>query len=273
VRIWSWNINGLNLWDRLDPVEVDIALLQEAPRPPPGWILPTAPDPAGPWRTDGWLEERWSRRTAIIQMSETYPIQRLDLTTFAEASPGALPVSRPGTLAAANVAIGNDTITLVSMYGMWERQVSGPQLIYADGSAHRLLSDLSVLITSRRGHNIIAAGDLNILNCYGEDGDAYWQARYTSVFDRAAAMGLAFVGPQAPNGRQADPRPGELPETSRDVPTYHTRGQGPMGATRQMDFVFASESIASRLSVRALNNDPGEWGPSDHCRIAIEVAF
>jgi hypothetical protein len=84
-------------------------------------------------------------------------------------------------------------------------------------------------------------------------------------------MGLIFVGPQAPNGRQADPPPAELPEESLDGPTYYTRSQGPEGTTRQMDFVFASESLASRLSVRALNGHAEEWGPSDHCRIAIEV--
>jgi exonuclease III len=44
-----------------------------------------------------------------------------------------------------------------------------------------------------------------------------------------------------------------------------------MGATRQLDFVFASHALAERLSVRALNTDPDEWGPSDHCRVAIEL--
>jgi hypothetical protein len=79
------------------------------------------------------------------------------------------------------------------------------------------------------------------------------------------------MGPQAPHGRQADPHPDELPPGSRDVPTYHTRQQGPMGATRQLDFVFASHALADRLRVRALNADPDEWGPGDHCRVAIEL--
>lgn len=85
-------------------------------------------------------------------------------------------------------------------------------------------------------------------------------------------MGLRFVGPQAPHGRQASPRPSELPEGSRDVPTYHTRSQGPMGAARQLDFVFASAPLAERITARALNTTETEWGPSDHCRIAIEIA-
>jgi len=41
-------------------------------------------------------------------------------------------------------------------------------------------------------------------------------------------------------------------------------------ATRQLDFVFASESIAKRLNVRAANRKE-EWGPSDHCKVFIEL--
>ena len=37
---------------------------------------------------------------------------------------------------------------------------------------------------------------------------------YATVFDRAEAMGLVCVGPQAPNGRQAQPWPSELPSDS-----------------------------------------------------------
>ena len=37
-----------------------------------------------------------------------------------------------------------------------------------------------------------------------------------------------------------------------------------------MDFVFASESIADSLAVRALNTED-EWGPSAHCRVLVEI--
>lgn len=46
LRIWSWNINGLDdPWNRLVPDEVDIALLQEARLPAQAWQRPVAPDP------------------------------------------------------------------------------------------------------------------------------------------------------------------------------------------------------------------------------------
>jgi exonuclease III len=54
------------------------------------------------------------------------------------------------------------------------------------------------------------------------------------------------------------------------VPTFHHNRQTPATATRQLDFVFASQSLADSVSVRALN-EPDEWGPSDHCRVVIDV--
>ena len=141
--------------------------------------------------------------------------------------------------------------------------------MYADGSAHRILSDLSVLMYDPR-HKVVVAGDWNILKGYGEHGDSYYRDRYRTVFDRAAALGLRFVGPQSPHGRQADPWPEELPTDSLNLPTYHHSRQTPHTASRQLDFVFASESIADAVTVSA-RNEPEQWGGSDHCQIRIDV--
>ena len=84
------------------------------------------------------------------------------------------------------------------------------------------------------------------------------------------ALGLRFMGPSAPNGRQAEPWPEELPKDSKNVPTYRSSSQTPATASRQLDFVFASEAIAERVRVRA-KNDVADWGPSDHCRVYIDV--
>jgi hypothetical protein len=55
------------------------------------------------------------------------------------------------------------------------------------------------------------------------------------VFNRMAALGLSFVGPQAPNGRQAAPWPEELPQASKNVPTYYTSRLNSASATRQLN--------------------------------------
>ena len=46
--------------------------------------------------------------------------------------------------------------------------------------------------------------------------------------------------------------------------------QDPSEAHPQLDYGFASRPIAHRLTVRALNA-PKDWGPSDHCRIVIDL--
>jgi hypothetical protein len=131
------------------------------------------------------------------------------------------------------------------------------------------LSDLSALTTSP-SHRLLVAGDWNILYGYGEHGDVYFEKRYATVFERAEALGLRFVGPQFPNGRQADPWPAELPPDSLCAQTSHHNRQTPLSATRQLDFVLASRTLAASVSVRALNG-VNKWGPSDHCRLLIDV--
>ena len=94
-----------------------------------------------------------------------------------------------------------------------------------DSSVHRVISDLSLLIGRQRGHRIIAAGDLTVWYGYGIN--EFWERRNSTVFSRMAAIGLPFVGPQHPNGRQADPWPSWLPKDSLNVPTFYNVGASP----------------------------------------------
>ncbi len=121
----------------------------------------------------------------------------------------------------------------------------------ADASAHRVISDLSGLVDRQEGNRIVVSGDWNILHGYGEHGSTYWKSRYQTVFDRMKAIGLRFVGPQQPNGQPVETPAEELPAGSLDVPTYRTQRDDPSTGKRQLDFVFASESIADSLTVRA----------------------
>lgn len=85
----------------------------------------------------------------------------------------------------------------------------------------------------------------------GADLTTWWDSD-TRVFGNMMRIGLPLIGPHAP--------------------TFYSpiNGQEPSDAHRQLDYVFASRAIAHRLSVRALN-DPADWGPSDHCRILIDL--
>lgn len=272
LKIISWNINRrVQAWRQLLASDADVALLQEAGEPPADVAAQVEVDP-GPWRTAGAGQERpW--RAAVVNISRRFRVVWLHALPIEAARPRDLAVCRPGTLAAAVAKTPSGELTLASLYGAWERPLRSTRSrwIYADGSVHRLISDLSAVIGTEEGHRVIAAGDLNILHGYGEEGSAYWAARYATVFDRMKAIGMPFVGPRHPAGRRADPWPAELPEFSLNVPTYHTGKMTPAEAQRQMDFVFASKALSERVRVRAMNG-PDEWGPSDHCRIEIEVA-
>ena len=274
MKVVSWNIARLiEPWRVLADMKADTALLQEAGAPPPEIAGRIEVNPA-PWCTAGEDGKRpW--RTAIARLSNLVTVEWIEAKSLEDAGAREFAVSRPGTLAAAVVTSpGIDPFVVISMYSLWTspHASTGSSWIVSDASAHRVVSDLSAFIGSQNGHRILAAGDLNILYGYGEYGSEYWASRYRTIFDRMKALGLPFVGPQAPNGRQADPWPDELPLDSKNVPTYYSTGQKtPAAATRQLDFVFTSRGLADSVSVRAIN-EPEQWGPSDHCRLEIQVS-
>ena len=187
-----------------------------------------------------------------------------------------------GTIAAARVTPrdgSTEPFIVVSMYGRWIGShpgvKKGPGFEYgiADGSVHRIISDISAFIghENPETHRILAAGDLNVAYGHGF-GDPYWEARHQTVFDRMEAIGLEFMGPQLPNGRQAETLATGEPADSRNVVTFYLPGKNPETASNnQLDFVFASRGFHESIKVRALNSIE-EWGPSDHCRLEIEVS-
>ena len=259
MRILSWNIaHRVEPWHALAKDETfDVALLQEAKAPPADVKLEVFPDPAG-WGP--------SPRTAVVRRPGRHSMTSLPTAPIGRAGLGVVSESRPGTIAAVEANLANgEVVTLVSIYGHWEDPTAESGWIVADASVHRLISDVSLLVGSERGHRLIVAGDLNLLYGYGENRSPYWAGRYQTVFTRMAAIGLPFVGPQHPDGLQAEPWPDELPRQSKNVPTFRpTSGV----ASRQLDYVFASRELVPRLRVRAANK-PDEWGPSDHCRVEI----
>lgn len=236
----------------------------------PGHVAVQVETDKTPWVTHASGQHRkW--RTAVARLSRAVQVEWFNPVPIHLAEKGDFAVSLPGTLAAARVtSAGSPPVTVISMYGLWEslhRDLKSRQ-IYADAAVHRVISDISALAVGR--HRIIAAGDLNVYYGYGERGSAYWAARYQTIFDRMNALGFDFVGPQAPNGRYPNPWPPEIPLESKNVPTFHTSHARPENAGHQLDFVFASRSISAKVFVKALNAVE-EWGPSDHCRLEINV--
>ena len=270
IRICSWNMaHRTDAWHHLVQAQYDVALLQEATEPPED-LAPRLRHSGREWKIPGeYHGRRW--RSAIVALSPDVAIEWYPTAAYADAKAGDVPVSRVGAIEFASVTRGDhEPVVLASLYGIWEKPCPPSSWIFADSSVHRLVSDLCYFIGSEGRHRIIAAGDLNILHGYGEYGNRYWSSRYSTVFDRMAAIGLPFIGPQQPHGEPPNPWPDELPLESGDVPTFRTTRADPASASRQLDFVFASTQIRRLVTVTA-KNGADDWGPSDHCIIEINL--
>ena len=278
-------------------MKADIALLQEVRPQPKDMEERIKID-----RPHSFPNEAHKGRTAIAKLSDQVKIKYLTPVPLNQReSEYHFEATHPGSISAAVVTPSKGTpFTVISFSAEYDSPYHSNCDI-TDAAVHRVISDLSLFMGCTRKHpRIIAAGDLSVWRGYGGFGGAesdYWEGRYNTVFDRMEAIGMHLVGPDAPRGRQTNPRPEWIPKKSKNVPTHrNTRG-----TEHQLDFVFATECMKNSVEVRALNgmnpdewgpvdfvfafesmkdsmkvatlNDwgPDDWGPSDHCQIEILV--
>ena len=267
IRVVSWNIGKrMEPWRELaemaDRGEADLALLQEAGSPPGdlAHLLPYKDDVF-------WSRHLYDRWCLVVGLSDRVEVERFrQVPPLGDVGEGDIGVSGIGTIAAARVIPCNneeEAFVAVSMYTRWMKPHPSSGSPWRTGasdvSAHRILSDLSAFIghTDPSKHRILAAGDLNMF--YGATGRSLsLPERERTVWARMDALGLEFMGPQAPNGRQAATPPPDVPASTGNVPTYYPPGKSAAKADRQLDYVFASRGFHERVKVRALNG-VDEW--------------
>ena len=234
ITVVSWNIaRRWEPWRELAEMarrqEVDVALLQEAGSPPGELVDMVHYEDDVLWSRH--LYDRWP---LVVRLSDRVEVEGFrQVQPISELGERDIGVSGIGTIAAARVApLGRpeQAFIAVSMYARWMMPHPSTRSTWSAGasdvSAHRILSDLSAFIghDDPSRHCILAAGDLNMM--YGATGGSLsLPERERTVWDRFEALGLEFLGPQAPNGRQAlTPRP-DVPPDTRNVPTYHSTGK------------------------------------------------
>ena len=285
IRVVSWNIaKRQKPWGHLLRMDADVALLQEAVPPPDDVARSLDIGPREAWDSHSWNANwgdggRWrtlfDRWPMVVRLSDRVEVEWFkQVNPVQEHEPDEIAVSGIGTIAAARVTPKDgsaEPFIAVSMYARWMKPHPSAvgDWIYPDASAHRIISDLTAFIgyyDSPSLHRILAVGDLNM----GFNSTNHFDHRAQTVLDRFRALGLDYLGPQYPAGRRADPIPAHLNEESLDVPTYHSLRSNPAGAYVQIDHVFASRGFHDSVKVRALN-EVDDWGPSDHCRILIDV--
>lgn len=279
IKLVSWNIDKrVKPWHELVRMakddDADLALLQEAGSPPGELVHLVEYEDAVFWSRQ--LYDRWP---LVVKLSD-----RIDVEHYRQVPPisdlrdNEIGVSGIGTIAAAKVIPVDrkeEAFVAISLYARWIKphpSTKSPWKVgYSDASAHRIISDLSAFIgdTNPATHRILAAGDLNM--SYGATGRRLsLPERERTVWDRLEALGLEFLGPQAPCGRRAGRTPDDVPFDTRNVPTHYKVRENPEEAANQLDYAFASRGFHERVSVRA-SNEVHKWGPSDHCRLIIEV--
>ena len=281
IKVVSWNVaKRQKPWLWLDQMrregKADVALVQEASKFPSG-----KEPPLQDGEEEFLVEHPFTLRCRVIPLSDQVEVEHFrQVPAGIGVSKDELGVSCLGTIAAARVVpklFPENAFIAVSMYARWIQihPLTRPKksIISAD-SAHRILSDLSTFIADTKyptQHRILAAGDLNMF--YGAIRRRLSDPkRERTVWKRFDALGLEFLGPQLPHGRKTILAQPDVPPDTRNVPTYHTTKQSPKEANRQLDYAFASRGFHRRVKkVRALN-EVDEWGPSDHCRLLIEVA-
>ena len=294
TKVVCWNMGWKGeSWRTLAQMrdDVDVALLQEPSRVPPDVADRVDLGPhddrdawdACLWESDKQPRKRDFQRRRWPKIAKLSDRVRVDwfrpVLTCDRMSEHEFLVSNPHTVAAARVSPlddGSDPFIVVSMYAHWQgaHPITGKKNAHPDVSAHRAICDLSAFVAhaDRFPHRILAAGDLNM--DYGldfgwrESGDnPLWYARCRTVWDRMEALGFEYMGPRYPNGQRAKPTPEHLPGDTKNVATQRAPKRPPQ---LQLDHVFASRGFHGTVRTRALNGTD-QWGPSDHCRLLIEV--
>ena len=284
ITVVCWNIDGKHdSWRQLIEMDADVAVLQEA-RKPPKDVAPHVE--VGP--TDHWGSIDYPTWPLIARLSDRVKVDWFTPVPPARVGTGKaknvrdpeLAVSDATTIAAARIRpVGGEPFIAVSMYARWLNYHPfaiadrGNSTIHSDASMHRIISDLSVFIRHQdpSTHRILLAGDMNAF--YGElhhrgNGKPY---RETSAFDRLHQLGFAFMGPQQPDGRGSScGLDKSLPTDTRNVATRRVIRKERVVSENQLDYVFASCGFHKSIHTRALN-EVDEWGASDHCRILVEV--
>jgi hypothetical protein len=261
VVVWNMEQDHGN-WQVLKHHDADIALLCEAPPPPPANI-----ESIGHWRTRGLdcphPDERsctcrpWS--TAIVS---PHPLEKIE---DARISRGGRKLfygpSRPGSWIAGVVKKlpGFGTVTAISLYGLLDEK--------SDASVHRSLSELAPVLDRRRySRLLLLGGDLNTLAI--EAGTARL-AKDLGVLERITeGFGLVDLL-QRDLLRRTPPRgllagcPCSFGEGCTHTWTHRRRDSD---IPYQDDYLFASPALVERLErCEALAFD--EESSSDHAPI------
>lgn len=239
ARAWPY-LHDVLMADRGAPT---VALLQEAS---PAEELAAICRPGGIGSGRPWGSAVLGRGLELEELSE--------VTTRYSAKPNQLLQTWPGAVAVAVASLPDrGPVTFVSVYGLIDRG-------YAITTMHRILSDLTPLLDTPYGKNLMLGGDFN---CSTQLSTPH-RGRHKNLFDRFESLGLVDLVARTRDVGVQGCRCSDEP--CRHVQT-HRHSQSPV--PWQDDYLFATEALASRLVECDVvdSGDPDPWDFSDHCPI------
>lgn len=275
MRVVSWNLNratwnsrrrcatgdehARRAWTEIAELGADVALVQEAPPPPPDLERPaTGTIPAGvepeDWRSLPGPRRWWS--TAIASWD-------LPVAPIEDEARHPLAVTHKGAYAAGFVPWRGGRLIVVSVYALWDYDwihKDGGKPVYSETSLHRTLSDLTpILDVHRNGLSVVIGGDLNASTQFGEPA----RSAYRVVHDRLSSLGLQNI-----SVRPADDVLDGCPCV--DDPCRHIRS---LEGTRpfQDDYIYASADVAATARLMPVERTEGMEFVSDHFPVVIET--
>jgi exonuclease III len=157
------------------------------------------------------------------------------------------------------VANGRRWATVVGMYGLTVDQ-EGKSCGHGGFSVPLLLDAIEPLLQSDRGERLIVAGDMNL-----------WPCHVAKMFeDRRLGDLIEFTANERPPLERCANCSGRA-EKCGHLWT-HKNGSSPSAAVQQLDFIFATESMAAEIDVvyGGVGDFPDSWNVSDHAPVVAE---
>ena len=163
----------------------------------------------------------------------------------------------PGTMLAADVYVeGARWGTIVGLYALTVDR-DGKKCGHGRHTSRRQIRHIDLLVRSRTGGRLIVAGDFNIWPC---DLPRRW-LKSNGLIDLAAATASQRPPLEGCSGCTEDEQCGHL--------WTHRNGNKPGAARQQLDFIFASRSLADALTGYGggVESFPDAWDVSDHAPV------
>lgn len=139
------------------------------------------------WAISAHADRQRNFASFVVVLDRTLASRPVRPTALDEAEYGKVAVSHPGQFSVAEVDTqSGQTITVISLYGIWDRD---DRYLFSEVTLHRAISDLTLLLQEKKRTHVMLAGDLNVFYQWDRASyDSYWAPRYDTGLHPARGL-------------------------------------------------------------------------------------